>query len=102
MRDLEAATAREKAAQDERNRVAEEHAEAQLQENAQKKAEVEPVNVLRRGYATYIVAKRYHEPRDGDSAVWINDVEAERAKMEISTIESKLNAGPPSQPPYVR
>jgi len=61
------------------------------QEKARQEAEIEaakPVNRLRQAYFDYMVVKRCYDVRLGYQLVYINEVELERAKRAVNTIEA--------------
>lgn len=57
-----------------------------------------PRNRLIRAYAHYVVVKQCHEQRDGYVAVYINDIEMERAREAMGVLEKTVLAGDPSLP----
>jgi hypothetical protein len=55
-----------------------------------------PVNALSVAYGQYRIVTRCHEARDGYLVVYINDVEMERAKSAVTSIEAAMLKADPS------
>jgi hypothetical protein len=49
-----------------------------------------PINRLRRAYSQYIYVRSCYRVRQGYLAVWINDVEMERARGAVTRIENEV------------